>query len=326
MPNVSALGHALGEVGDVAKAADSAKDATKAAEVAKELQAVQKAADASKTAGKAADSVSEAASKSLKERSVAFMKKYGVEASPELCEMQINICATIRSSMKTGTAPKRAKRTRPARRPRKHRVRADNESSGEAKSSGAAKSKHTGRIPRPPPGEARVASFTEMLDLSNDDIDKAFAREQEIHRLSGLFTKSALGKLPSSEIAKAQSKGKRDVHKLMLESTLFTDPKLASRRQKMSVRPAGAMRRLRMSRPSSSSSFSSPGDKGASLARIHSQRWWSITLATTWSQLSSPPDPSSSGRWYVLSAIAVARSEGWTSISGMGVLPVGSTK
>eukprot|EP00899_Mesostigma_viride_P021988 jgi/Mesvir1/29791/Mv19487-RA.1 len=63
-------------------AADAAADAKKTTEIAKEierLQALQKAEQAS-AAGKSADAVSEAASKSFRERATDFARRYGVEA------------------------------------------------------------------------------------------------------------------------------------------------------------------------------------------------------------------------------------------------------
>eukprot|EP00899_Mesostigma_viride_P000397 jgi/Mesvir1/10358/Mv10559-RA.1 len=85
MPNASALTdvlHGADEIKVGATAATAAADAKKAAELAKEierLQALQKAEQAS-AAGKSADAVSEAASKSFRERATDFARRYGVEA------------------------------------------------------------------------------------------------------------------------------------------------------------------------------------------------------------------------------------------------------
>eukprot|EP00899_Mesostigma_viride_P013462 jgi/Mesvir1/22116/Mv18719-RA.1 len=145
------------------------------------------------------------------------------------------MCIVGMIRMKTATTTKRAKRTRPARRPRKHRVRADNE--GGTAEAGAAKSGAAKRGPAPaiPQAHARVATFTEMLDLSNEDIDKAFERELQIERMAKDFTKSELKKrgVPKSDISKEVNQGQRNVRKLMLDTTLFTDRGLADRRKGM---------------------------------------------------------------------------------------------
>eukprot|EP00899_Mesostigma_viride_P000314 jgi/Mesvir1/10283/Mv01651-RA.1 len=84
-PSASALTDALrgaDELKTATTAADAAADAKKTTEIAKEierLQALQKAEQAS-AAGKSADAVSEAASKSFRERATDFARRYGVEA------------------------------------------------------------------------------------------------------------------------------------------------------------------------------------------------------------------------------------------------------